>query len=456
MRDVKHSIAFTMNNKASLDEKHEIILDNTDEETKTDNEDDDIGKEQQQQLEEDLFLIQLDQDTRQKEKERNREYKASTSSTSLRNLTAFFIAGLLNNYGYVLLLTAAEDLLHGYAGVILLCSIIPSLIVKATAPLYFHFIPYNIRVIALVVLSCASFQSIAWFDNVYIKLTGVVLSSISSGGGEVTFLQMSSYYHKNVVSTWSSGTGGAGILGAFTYLLLHGWMHLSPKSVMFISTFLPFLLLFSVFVLMTGNHAEYGFFSAGSGKKQLLDDDNMEKSTNPLTTTEKLKLILPLAVKFMFPLAIVYYMEYLINTAIAPNLSFKTGLITSNSYVYYMNIYQVGVFISRSSVNLFPIRRLWIPAILQTLNLVILFTDAYFRIIPSIWFIFMVIFWEGLLGGGIYVNTYYRMSVDIKPSHREFSMSIVSNADSLGIFLSGLTATFLQSWIRRHQSHRYI
>lgn len=406
------------------------------------------------QLEEDLFLIQLDRDTQQQEKEINKEYKASASP--LRNLIAFFIAGLLNNFGYVLLLTAAEDLLHGYAGIILLCCIIPSLIVKATAPLYFHFIPYNIRVVALVVLSCASFQTVAWFDNIYIKLTGVVLSSISSGGGEVTFLQMSSYYHKNVVSTWSSGTGGAGILGAFTYLLLHGWMQLSPKSVMFISTFLPFLLLFSVFVLMTGNHAENGFFSAGSGKKQLLDNDNTEKNTSPLTTTEKLKLLLPLTVKFMLPLAVVYYMEYLINTAIAPNLLFKTGLITSNNYVYYMNIYQVGVFISRSSVNLFPIRRLWIPAILQTLNLVILFIDAYFRIIPSIWFIFMFIFWEGLLGGGIYVNTYYRMSVDIKPSHREFSMSIVSNADSLGISLSGLTATFLQTWIRRHQSHRYI
>ncbi len=39
---------------------------------------------------------------------------------------------------------------------------------------------------------------------------------------------------------------------------------------------------------------------------------------------------------------------------------------------------------------------------LQTINVVILFLDAYYRILPAIWFVFMIIFWEGLLGGGIY------------------------------------------------------
>jgi len=241
---------------------------------------------------------------------------------------------------------------------------------------------------------------------------------------------------------------------------------LSPKHIMLISTILPFLMIFSAFILMTGHHAENGFCSAGSGKKLVLEDDedvekNGEKSTrtssnNQITVRERLQLLLPLTVKYMLPLAIVYFMEYLINFGIAQNINFKTGLITSNNWVYYSNVYQIGVFISRSSVNFFPIRRLWIPAVLQTLNVVILFLDAYFRFIPAIWFIFIIIFWEGLLGGGIYVNTYYRMSIDIEPKYREYSISVVSNADSFGISLAGLLATFLESWLHKHQSHRYI
>jgi battenin len=38
------------------------------------------------------------------------------------------------------------------------------------------------------------------------------------GFGEITFLQYSSYFSKNTVSAWSSGTGGAGILGSLSYL----------------------------------------------------------------------------------------------------------------------------------------------------------------------------------------------------------------------------------------------
>ena len=167
-----------------------------------------------------------------------------------------------------------------------LCDIIPSFIVKFTAPLYFHLVPYNVRVLCFVIFSIISFQTVAWSENIYLKMVGVVFSSMSSGGGEVTFLQMSSYYHKNVVSTWSSGTGAAGLVGAFTYLLFRSWIGLSPSHVMLISTVFPFLMLLSTFLLMTGNHARDGFFARGSGlapKKVQLE--------NPLTAIEKIKLI---------------------------------------------------------------------------------------------------------------------------------------------------------------------
>ena len=46
---------------------------------------------------------------------------------------------------------------------------------------------------------------------------GVVCASIASGLGEYSFLQLASYFDSNVISTWSSGTGGAGVFGALIY-----------------------------------------------------------------------------------------------------------------------------------------------------------------------------------------------------------------------------------------------
>ena len=45
---------------------------------------------------------------------------------------------------------------------------------------------------------------------------------------------------------------------------------------------------------------------------------------------------------------------------------------------------------------------------------VIFFTfEAVYLFVPSIWIIFAAVLWEGLLGGAAYVNTFYRMSVEV-------------------------------------------
>lgn len=54
-------------------------------------------------------------------------------------------------------------------------------------------------------MAVASFLVTAFAPNVWISLLGVGIGSIGSGFGELTFLSYSAYYHKNVISTWSSG-----------------------------------------------------------------------------------------------------------------------------------------------------------------------------------------------------------------------------------------------------------
>lgn len=82
------------------------------------------------------------------------------------------------------------------------------------------------------------------------SLCGVVLASISSGLGEVTFLSLTAFYPRAVISWWSSGTGGAGLLGALSYLGLTQ-AGLSPQHALLSMLGIPALLLASYFFLLT-------------------------------------------------------------------------------------------------------------------------------------------------------------------------------------------------------------
>jgi len=124
-------------------------------------------------------------------------------------------------------------------------------------------------------------------------------------------------------------------------------------------------------------------------------------STNNQSFSNKISYI-PTLLKFMIPLGLVYFFEYLINQGLVSFLHniryiwFKSHVISINrldgfqfelvyfekiwlthseQYRWYQVIYQLGVFISRTSVSLFPIEKIWILTILQ----VSLFRSYYER-----------------------------------------------------------------------------
>lgn len=102
--------------------------------------------------------------------------------------------------------------------------------------------------------------------------------------------------------------------------------------------------------------------------------------------------------------------------------------------------YQVGVFISRSSVNLVKVNKIWLLTVFQFANVVIVFTEVLTYFSPTIWIIFGIVLWEGLLSGCAYVNTYYRMSVEIPEDWRKFALGVAPGFDALGITLAGIFA----------------
>lgn len=150
--------------------------------------------------------------------------------------------------------------------------------------------------------------------------------------------------------------------------------------------------------------------------------------------------------KYMIPLIVVYFAEYFINQGLMELLEFDCshgfGLTPQSQYRWYQVLYQVGVFISRSSSDLIALPGEVLPvlALLQVLNATILYCEAVSRFVSHISILFCVIIYEGLLGGASYVNTFRVLHEEVPADRKEFSMAFVSISDTFGILLAGFTA----------------
>ncbi|KAL0108823.1 hypothetical protein PUN28_014146 [Cardiocondyla obscurior] len=372
--------------------------------------------------------------------------------TRWRNLIAFWILGLCNNYGYVVMLSAAHDILHHKfgnkddtqivvngtttgrtcnsvsTGAILLADILPALIIKFTAP----FLPFlvHVRLATCVLFSAAGFLIVSLSTTEWLAIMGVVVTSLSSGLGEVTLLSYSNQFSKEVISTWSSGTGGAGVIGALSYAGLA--MVLSTEHTLLVMLTVPFLQAITFWgILKHPTHIKIPITKNG------IDSQEQIIKVPKKSFRDKISLV-PGLLKYMIPLGLVYLFEYFINQGLYELIEFKDiWLDHSDQYRWLQVDYQIGVFISRSSVNLVTINKIWIMSVLQFANVVILLFETIYYYIPNIWIVFALVLWEGLLGGGAYVNTFYRMSTEIPRSDREVSLGIATMADSIGIALAG-------------------
>lgn len=157
----------------------------------------------------------------------------------------------------------------------------------------------------------------------------------------------------------------------------------------------------------------------------------------------------------MLPLLLVYIAEYTINQGVSPTLLFPLSESPFSHfrafYPAYNAIYQVGVFISRSSTPFFRVHHLYFPSLLQVINLAVLTLHALFNFIPNVYIVFAIIFWEGLLGGLVYVNTFAEISDRVPKEDREFSLGATTVSDSGGICIAGFLSMVIEVWLCNYQ-----
>lgn len=358
-------------------------------------------------------------------------------------------------------------------------------------PYFIHLIPYALRIVIFSTLSTCSMLAVALSPattsapSITAKLAGIVLANLSSGAGEVNFLALTHYYGPYSLAAWGSGTGGAGLVGAGLYSVATIQLHVTPHAALLTSALLPIVMLLSFFLLLprgplkTARQKELGYQALSNDD----DDDGTDRdretagllgqpdgtASSPAYNNNshsklqqayndlkaRLRRARKLVVPYMIPLFLVYLAEYTINQGVAPTLLFPLGESPFKHYrafyPTYSTLYQAGVFISRSSLAFFRIRALYTPSILQIMNFALLTVHAMRPFIPSVYWVFVVIFWEGLLGGLVYVSTFAAVREEVAEKEREFSLGAVTVADSTGIFMAGLLGAGMEKALCAYQ-----
>lgn len=140
-----------------------------------------------------------------------------------------------------------------------------------------------------------------------------------------------------------------------------------------------------------------------------------------------------------------YYLEYCCLTSFAERAHLdsekQTKYLEQNAYVILTLSYQVGVFLSRSSLSFFKVEKVWYLTYLQIINFGIFFSIAIFRWMPTQYQIPLMVF-VGLMGGCSYVNCYYLILENdtLDKRVKELATNIASFFVDFGILAASLTA----------------
>lgn len=141
-------------------------------------------------------------------------------------------------------------------GVVLLADVIPSFLAKLCGPYFVHVVPYSVRVLLFGLLSTSGMILIALTPEhkdggtVTAKMVGVMLASLSSGFGELSFLGLTHFYGPFSLAAWGSGTGGAGLIGAGAYAIATTALKMTVKNALLSSSLLPIIMMVSFFVAL--------------------------------------------------------------------------------------------------------------------------------------------------------------------------------------------------------------
>ena len=148
------------------------------------------------------------------------KWKMEEEPNALKNILAFYVFGVLTFFNQEMILTASEDVLSGKVlptSTILVLFVTPLMVTKIVAPWFLEKIPYIVKTLLITVMMSSGILLIVLMRNTKVKLLGIALNAIATGGSEITFLALTSCYSQVCISAFVAGTGMASLLAPLCY-----------------------------------------------------------------------------------------------------------------------------------------------------------------------------------------------------------------------------------------------
>lgn len=197
----------------------------------------------------------------------------------------------------------------------------------------------SVRMFFAVTFSAFGLIAVAYAKLEWHAILGIVMTSFSCGLGESSVMTYAPNFNKyvpiaiscgndcknihcfviterNVIATWASGTGAAGIAGAFTYAFLLN-LGFSAKASLQLMLIVPFIQAVAFFIILRRPRhrvTESSEPTAESANEttSLLSAQRGTQTVLAPTFGEKVKYI-PNLFMYILPLFAVYFCEYFIN-----------------------------------------------------------------------------------------------------------------------------------------------
>ena len=317
------------------------------------------------------------------------------------------------------------------------------------------------------------------YVNFGFAIAMIVIVGIASSFGESILLTYQRNFPPEVVGGWSSGTGLAGLGGAALYIVFSAVLNFTNQETFLclLPTVIIYLMAYGLMLDPPDVNVRIIAVAEDSPSTQMADKQSSSEEllTTPLVGTSGdfagssllnqseprieskrarywrcIKLVAWQALNLMA----VYFFEYVVSVGAAdkaelPGSTHSADWFVRNSFVLLAFSYQLGVFISRSSLRVVRIKRVEILTVLQGANFVLWLCQAYFKFMPIGAQIPCMVF-VGLLGGASYVNIFYNLLNDpIYPKEdKELIVNMAAVCINLGIVVASvftllMDATFL-------------
>lgn len=389
----------------------------------------------------------------------------------------FAFIGLVNNLGYVLIITSAQQFASKLNNDTLIAFYPLALIVFNSSARVINSkccitISYFKRILFLSIYFCIGylflFAILLIIDNsddfdedlaFFLTLIPAVIMGTGQSFGEATFLGYIRTFPEDYVSGWSSGTGLAGVFGASLSLIFkliqesfdlkNLYLIISPVTVLF---FLAFYITYRIKNRIDNELIKSTWEESEDKKKEndevyegeerdsknesleikgrlsqcseLLNGNQSrasDVSLNKNLSCGNFTIAFKYGKRYILNLFLVYFLEYTICSGFAERSNYFEYVDSSDTFIEdaqyetFLLCYQIGVLISRSSLFIFKyLMYVEVLNFIQIVNFTFWLFEALEGIVTNQWVCFVTLFFLGLCGGGVYVGCFYFVLNDKK------------------------------------------